>query len=61
VRLSYNVLKDDLTIGEGMSFRMALDLGLHLSCDELVSSGRMSQEEANARAITFWGCYLYDK
>lgn len=44
-----------------MSFRMALDLGLHLSCNELAKSGRMSQEEADARMITFWGCYLYDK
>ena len=44
-----------------MSFRMALDLGLHLSCDELVKNKRMSREEADARIITFWGCYLYDK
>jgi hypothetical protein len=50
-----------LTKVTGMSFRMALDLGLHMTCDELVNSGRMSHEEANARAITFWGCYLYDK
>lgn len=40
---------------------MALDLGLHLSCEELVKSGRMSQEEADVRVITFWGCYLFDK
>lgn len=45
----------------GMSFRMALDLGLHLRCDDLVSKGWISQEEADARVITFWGCYLFDK
>ena len=45
----------------GMSFRMALDLGLHLRCDDLVKSGRLSQEEADARVTTFWGCYLFDK
>ena len=45
----------------GMSFRMAVDLGLHLRCDDLVRNGRMSQEEADARVTTFWGCYLFDK
>ncbi len=40
---------------------MAVDLGLHLSCDELVNNGRMSEEEADSRVITFWGCYLFDK
>ena len=45
----------------GMSFRMALDLGLHLRCDDLVKNGRISQEEADARVTTFWGCYLFDK
>ena len=45
----------------GMSFRMALDLGLHLSCDELVKSGQITQDEADARLRTFWGCYAYDK
>ena len=45
----------------GMSFRMALDLGLHLSCDELVTSGRITRNEADARLMTFWGCYAYDK
>jgi len=45
----------------GMSFRMALDLGLHSSCDGLVKNGGISQEEADARVITFWGCYLFGK
>ena len=45
----------------GMSFRMALDLGLHLRCDDLIRKGWISQEEADARVTTFWGCYLFDK
>ena len=45
----------------GMSFRMALDIGLHLSCDELVKDGRISQEEADARSMTYWSIYAYDK
>ena len=45
----------------GMAFRMALDLGLHLSCESLLEKGRISQEEADVRSITLWGCHLYDK
>ena len=45
----------------GMSFRMALDLGLHLSCDELAKNGRITRDEADSRLMTFWGCYAYDK
>ncbi|KAF2083165.1 hypothetical protein K490DRAFT_76754 [Saccharata proteae CBS 121410] len=47
----------------GMSFRMACDLGLNLDCGGL-SSGRSSgpdEEEEDARRITFWGCFLFDK
>ncbi|KAF3904144.1 hypothetical protein AA313_de0204706 [Arthrobotrys entomopaga] len=42
----------------GMSFRMACDLGLQWNPDSL--SG-MSDEEIDARKITFWGCFLFDK
>ncbi|KAK5215853.1 hypothetical protein LTR96_011321 [Exophiala xenobiotica] len=45
----------------GMSFRMALDLGLHMSCDELVKTGQITQNEADSRLMSFWGCYAYDK
>ncbi|KAK5998234.1 Nitrogen assimilation transcription factor nit-4 [Cladobotryum mycophilum] len=44
----------------GMSFRMALDIGLNLEVE-----GRdrdyMTEEEIDARRITFWGCFLFDK
>ena len=41
----------------GMSFRMACDLGLD------VDSGNTSlaEEEVDARRITLWGCFLFDK
>ncbi|KAF3902951.1 hypothetical protein ABW20_dc0101283 [Dactylellina cionopaga] len=42
----------------GMSFRMACDLGLQWNPDGL--SG-MSEDEIDARKITFWGCFLFDK
>lgn len=44
----------------GMSFRMAFDLGLNLNVS---SNGQrtLSDEEVDARRVTFWGCYLFDK
>lgn len=41
----------------GMSFRMAYDLGLN------VDSGLLSidEEETDARRMTIWGCFLFDK
>lgn len=44
----------------GMSFRMAQDIGLNL---EMSASDRrvMSEEEIDARRMTFWGCFTFDK
>ncbi|KAF8248363.1 hypothetical protein K440DRAFT_649976 [Wilcoxina mikolae CBS 423.85] len=44
----------------GMSFRMAMDLGLHLDPTTL-KEDEMTDEEVDARRITFWGCFLFDK
>ncbi|KOS21458.1 Nitrogen assimilation transcription factor nit-4 [Escovopsis weberi] len=44
----------------GMSFRMALDLGLNLEVAEREDRS-MTDEEIDARRITFWGCFLFDK
>ena len=44
-------------IYSGMSFRMACDLGLPYE----TSNATLSDEEADARRVTFWGCYLFDK
>ncbi|KAG6263126.1 Nitrogen assimilation transcription factor nit-4 [Claviceps purpurea] len=44
----------------GMSFRMAQDMGLNL---EVTGTDRehMSDEEVDARKITYWGCFVFDK
>lgn len=44
----------------GMSFRMASDLGLNVDSSSL-GSHSLSDEEIDARRITFWGCFLIDK
>ncbi|UPX18840.1 Nitrogen assimilation transcription factor nit-4 [Ascochyta rabiei] len=42
----------------GMSFRMACDLGLNLG---MHSQDAIDETEEDARRITFWGCFLFDK
>ncbi|KAE8372642.1 C6 transcription factor [Aspergillus bertholletiae] len=44
----------------GMSFRMALDLGLNFDSTSL-GARNLGEEEVDARRITFWGCFLIDK
>ena len=45
-----------------MSFRMAQDIGLNLDAGAIASeNGQISAEEIDARRITFWGCFLFDK
>ena len=38
--------------------RMACDLGLNLG---MSSEGGIDEAEEDARRITFWGCFLFDK
>lgn len=46
----------------GMSFRMAQDVGLNLDSGLVTGDkGQMSDDEIDARRITFWGCFLFDK
>lgn len=47
----------------GMSFRMACDMGLNLNSGQLSSNKHANPDEAeeDARRITFWGCFLFDK
>ncbi|RMZ76508.1 hypothetical protein DV738_g4932, partial [Chaetothyriales sp. CBS 135597] len=45
----------------GMSFRMAFDLGLNVDAQPINQSSRLSPEDIDARRITFWGCFLFDK
>ncbi|KAK0641617.1 fungal-specific transcription factor domain-containing protein [Cercophora newfieldiana] len=44
----------------GMSFRMAQDIGLNLDIPGK-GKGSLSEQEVDARRITFWGCFLFDK
>ncbi|KAJ5527242.1 transcriptional regulator family: Fungal Specific TF [Penicillium frequentans] len=44
----------------GLSFRMASDLGLNVDASSL-GARNLTDEEVDARRITFWGCYLVDK
>ncbi len=47
----------------GMSFRMACDLGLNVGSGGLAGhrDSNINEEEVDARRITFWGCFLFDK
>ncbi|KAI0132201.1 fungal-specific transcription factor domain-containing protein [Xylariales sp. AK1849] len=46
----------------GMSFRMAQDLGLNLDIGGISTDNeRLDETEVDARRITFWGCFLFDK
>lgn len=44
----------------GMSFRMAYDLGLNIDATS-IGTNTLTEEEIDARRITFWGCFLFDK
>ena len=41
----------------GMSFRMAYDLGLNIDS----GSDNLDETEIDARRVTIWGCFLFDK
>ena len=41
----------------GMSFRMACDLGLNVDS----GSSNCDEQEMDARRMTIWGCFLFDK
>ncbi|KAK1673372.1 fungal-specific transcription factor domain-containing protein [Colletotrichum godetiae] len=45
----------------GNATRMAHNLGLHLDCSKWATAGLLSEEEAEARKVTWWGCYVVDK
>lgn len=46
----------------GMSFRMAQDLGLNLDIGGInTEKEQLDETEIDARRMTFWGCFLFDK
>ncbi|KAI1335582.1 fungal-specific transcription factor domain-containing protein [Xylariaceae sp. FL0016] len=44
----------------GMSFRMAQDLGLNMDLGRSEHEN-LDETEIDARRVTFWGCFLFDK
>lgn len=44
----------------GMSFRMVYDLGLNVDATSL-GINKLAEEDVDARRVTFWGCFLFDK
>jgi len=46
----------------GMSFRMAQDLGLNMDIAGVNAQNQhLDEKEVDARRVTFWGCFLFDK
>lgn len=46
----------------GMSFRMAQDMGLNLDSGGMTSSkDTLDEKDIDARRVTFWGCFQFDK
>ena len=46
----------------GMSFRMAVEMGLNVDSGMTAHNySRLDDEGIDARRITFWGCFLFDK
>lgn len=46
----------------GMSFRMVGDMGLSLDLSQSLASGLHANDvDEDARRVTFWGCFLFDK
>ncbi|KAF4340293.1 pathway-specific regulatory nit-4 [Fusarium beomiforme] len=45
----------------GMATRMAMNLGLHCDCSPYAAKGLVSDEDVEARNVTFWGVYFIDK
>lgn len=45
----------------GMAIRIAYNLGLNHDCTAWVQQGKITEDEAEVRKITWWGCFLLDK
>lgn len=50
-----------LTIVKGNATRMAHNLGLHMDCSAWVKAGLITEDEAEVRTVTWWGCFVVDK
>ncbi|KAF5239067.1 hypothetical protein FAUST_5161 [Fusarium austroamericanum] len=45
----------------GMASRMAMNLGLHCDCSSYAIKSLISEDDVEARTVTFWGIYVLDK
>ncbi|VUC35672.1 unnamed protein product, partial [Clonostachys rosea] len=45
----------------GNATRMAHNLGLHIDCSTWVTTGLITEDEAEVRKVTWWGCFVVDK
>ncbi|KAL3419467.1 nitrogen assimilation transcription factor nit-4 [Phlyctema vagabunda] len=45
----------------GMASRMAFSLGLHSNCTEYIPKGVLSNDDAEARNVAWWGSYVIDR
>jgi hypothetical protein len=61
VPMEPTVPHNNLTKLTGDACRLAFDLGLHRDCSALESPNDLSQIDLEARSITFWGCFIFDR
>ena len=45
----------------GDACRLAFDLGLHRDCSQLQAPEELTQADLEARSVTFWGCFVFDR
>ncbi|KAL3588304.1 hypothetical protein FPOAC2_10457 [Fusarium poae] len=45
----------------GMASRMAMNLGLHCDCSSYAVKSMITEDDVEARTVTFWGIYILDK
>jgi Fungal specific transcription factor domain len=45
----------------GDACRLAFDLGLHRDCAGLESPNDWTELDVEARSMTFWGCFVFDR
>lgn len=60
----YEAMSDRDTLGwvfSGMAMRMAVDMGYHLDPKQWVEQGYLTEEEAQMRLKTFWGCFSAER
>jgi hypothetical protein len=57
----YSTISDHTKNPLGNATRMAHNLGLHLDSSKWTTTASVSEEEAEARKVTWWGCYVVDK